>query len=127
MPAILSVEEQSLRSQALMLGRWATLVKLGMAGVVSHFANGKLAPSGTLSEQRDTRTTGEIVKRKVGAVVFLLVASVAVWAFQSEGRLHDGEIRAFLDEIHGQRGMMNVPRVDGEFLHDFILEWALLK
>lgn len=95
--------------------------------IAGRFANGKLAPSGTLSEQHDTRTRGEIVKRKVGAVAFLLVASVAVWAFQSEGRLHDGEIRAFLDEIHGQRGMMNVPRVDGEFLHDFILERALLK
>jgi hypothetical protein len=105
MPAILSVEEQSLRSQALMLGRWATLVKLGMAGVVGRFANGKLAPSGTLSEQHDTRPRGEVVKRKVGAVVFLLVASITVWAFQSEGRLHDGEIRAFLDESHGQRGI----------------------
>ena len=71
-----------------------------------------------------------MVKRKVGAGVFVLMASVAVWgagagavwAFQSEGRLDDGEIRAYLDGIHGKRGMMNVPRVDGEFLHDFIVE-----
>ena len=62
------------------------------------------------------------MKRKVGAVVFLLVTSVAVWGVQEAGRLDDGEIRAFLDEIHGKRGMMNVPRVDGKFLHDFIVE-----
>jgi predicted O-methyltransferase YrrM len=70
---------------------------------------------------------GEMMRWKVGAGVFVLVASVAVaagavWAFQSEGRLGDGEVRAFLDGIHGKRGMMNVPRVDGEFLHDFIIE-----
>ncbi len=68
-----------------------------------------------------------MVKWKVGAGVFVLVASVvvaagAVWGVQSMGRLDDGEIRAFLDGIHGKRGMMNVPRVDGEFLHDFIVE-----
>ncbi len=68
--------------------------------------------------------------RKVGAVVLVLVASVAVaaaaagvlWGVQEAGRLSDGEVRAFLDGIHGKRGMMNVPRVDGEFLHDFIVE-----
>jgi len=68
-----------------------------------------------------------MVKRKVGAGVFVLVVSVAVaagavWGAHSVGRLDDGEIRAFLDGIHGKRGMMNVPRVDGEFLHDFIVE-----
>ena len=63
-----------------------------------------------------------MVKRKVGAVVFLLVTSVAVWGVQEAARLDDGEIRAYLDGIHGKRGMMNVPRVDGEFLHDFIVE-----
>ncbi len=67
-----------------------------------------------------------MVKRKVGAVVFVLVTSAAaagvLWGVQEAGRLSDGEIRAFLDEIHGKRGMMNVPRVDGEFLHDFIVE-----
>ena len=63
-----------------------------------------------------------MVKRKVGAVVFLLVTSVAVWGVQEAARLDDGEIRAYLDGIHGKRGMMNVPRVDGEFLHDFIIE-----
>ena len=68
-----------------------------------------------------------MVKQKVGAVVFVLVASVAVaagavWGVQEAGRVDDGEIRAFLDGIHGKRGMMNVPRVDGEFLHDFIVE-----
>lgn len=68
-----------------------------------------------------------MVKRKVGAVVLVLVTSVAVaagavWGVQEAARLDDGEIRAFLDGIHGKRGMMNVPRVDGEFLHDFIVE-----
>ncbi len=63
-----------------------------------------------------------MVKWKVGAVVLLLVTSVAVWGVQEAARLDDGEIRAFLDGIHGKRGMMNVPRVDGEFLHDFIVE-----
>ncbi len=68
-----------------------------------------------------------MMRRKVGAVVLVLVASVAVaagavWGVQEAARLDDGEIRAFLDGIHGKRGMMNVPRVDGEFLHDFIVE-----
>ncbi|MCH6554870.1 MAG: methyltransferase, partial [Acidobacteria bacterium] len=68
-----------------------------------------------------------MMSRKVGAVVLVLVASVAVaagavWGVQEAARLDDGEIRAFLDGIHGKRGMMNVPRVDGEFLHDFIVE-----
>ncbi len=71
-----------------------------------------------------------MVKRKVGAGVFVLVVSVAGWGaaagagwgVQEAGRLDDGEIRAFLDGIHGKRGMMNVPRVDGEFLYDFIVE-----
>ncbi len=55
-------------------------------------------------------------------VASVAVAAGAVWGVQDVGRLGDGEIRAFLDEIHGKRGMMNVPRVDGEFLHDFIVE-----
>ena len=66
-----------------------------------------------------------MVRWKVVAAVALLVAVAAlgaVWGAQSVARLSDGEIRAILDGIHGKRGMMNVPRVDGEFLHDFIVE-----
>jgi predicted O-methyltransferase YrrM len=62
------------------------------------------------------------MKRKVCAAVFLFAASVVCCTGQAQNGLDDGEIRAYLDEIHGQRGMMNVPRVDGEFLHDFIVE-----
>lgn len=68
-----------------------------------------------------------MAERKLSAVVFVLVAAV-LWAVDvglraaEEERPNDARIRAILDEIHGRPGMMNVPRVDGEFLHDFIVE-----
>jgi len=55
-------------------------------------------------------------------VVLLLLAASFLWASQAENQLDDPAIRAYLDQIHGQAGMMNVPRADGEFLHDLILE-----
>jgi len=60
-----------------------------------------------------------MAKQKV-AVVLILTAATALWASQPDTHLDDGAIRAYLNLIHGQPGMMNVPRVDGEFLHDFI-------
>jgi predicted O-methyltransferase YrrM len=62
-----------------------------------------------------------MVKRKIGAAVFLLAASVVCCSGQAQNELDDSAIQAYLDEIHGRSGMMNVPRVDGEFLHDFII------
>lgn len=55
-------------------------------------------------------------------VLALALASAVLWATQTEAKLDDRAIRAYLDQIHGQRGMMNVSRGDGEFLHDFIVE-----
>lgn len=54
-------------------------------------------------------------------MMFLLV-SVALAAAPPRSEQDDAAIRAYLDRIHGQPGMMNVPRADGEFLHDFILQ-----
>ena len=61
--------------------------------------------------------------RRFAGLVFLVAAgAVILWAGQAAGELGDSAIRAYLDQIHGQRGMMNVPRTDGEFLHNFIIE-----
>jgi predicted O-methyltransferase YrrM len=67
-----------------------------------------------------------MAKQKV-AVVLILTAATALWASQTDTHLDDRAIRAYLDQIHGQRGMMNVPRADGEFLHDFIVKRGYKK
>jgi len=56
-------------------------------------------------------------------LALILLATLApLGAAAPEKPLDDAAIRAYLDQMHGQPGMMNVPRADGEFLHDFILE-----
>lgn len=60
--------------------------------------------------------------RRMFPVALLLLAAALLGASQAESQLDDRTIRAYLAQIHGQAGMMNVPRADGEFLHDFILE-----
>ncbi len=54
--------------------------------------------------------------------MFFLAAAMALWSAENRDRPDEAAIRAYLDEIHGQPRMWNVPRADGEFLHDFILE-----
>ena len=61
-------------------------------------------------------------QKSVVTVLVLALASTILWATQTETKLDDRAIRAYLDQIHGRRGMMNVSRGDGEFLHDFIVE-----
>ncbi|MFQ5778253.1 MAG: O-methyltransferase [Terriglobia bacterium] len=63
-----------------------------------------------------------MAKQRLLATVLLLAAGTALWAAQKETQRDDPAIRAYLDRIHGRPGMMNVPRADGEFLHDFIVE-----
>lgn len=61
-------------------------------------------------------------QKSIVTVFVLALSSAALWATQTETKLDDRAIRAYLDQIHAQWGMMNVPRADGEFLHDFIVE-----
>lgn len=58
--------------------------------------------------------------RRVPAAAILLAAGCLL--LPAEERRDDAAIRAYLDQIHGQPGMMNVPRSDGELLHRIILE-----
>jgi len=55
-------------------------------------------------------------------LALVVLAAALVPAAPAAEPLDDAAIRAYLDQMHGQSGMMNVPRADGEFLHDFILE-----
>ena len=55
-------------------------------------------------------------------LALVVLAAALVPAAPAAEPLDDAALRAYLDEMHGQSGMMNVPRADGEFLHDFILE-----
>lgn len=68
-----------------------------------------------------------MVKQQVVPAVLILAGVAALWAAQTDTQLSDRAIRAYLDQIHGQRGMMNVPRADGEFLHDFIVKRGYKK
>ncbi len=68
-----------------------------------------------------------MVKQRVVPAVLILAGVAALWAAQTDTQLSDRAIRAYLDQIHGQRGMMNVPRADGEFLHDFIVKRGYKK
>ena len=68
-----------------------------------------------------------MVKQQVVPAVLILAGVTALWAAQTDTQLSDRAIRAYLDQIHGQRGMMNVPRADGEFLHDFIVKRGYKK
>ena len=68
-----------------------------------------------------------MVKQQVVPAVLILAGVAALWAAQTDTQLSDRAIRAYLDQIHGQRGMMNVPRADGEFLHDFIVRRSYKK
>ncbi len=68
-----------------------------------------------------------MVKQRVVPAVLILAGVAALWAAQTDTQLSDRAIRAYLDQIHGQRGMMNVPRADGEFLHDFIVRRGYKK
>jgi len=60
------------------------------------------------------------VKKLLALIILAALAPLGV--APAEKPLDDDAIRAYLDQMHGQSGMMNVPRADGEFLHDFILE-----
>lgn len=68
-----------------------------------------------------------MVKQQVVPAVLILAGVAALWAAQTDTQLSDRAIRAYLDQIHGQRGMMNVPRADGEFLYDFIVKRGYKK
>jgi len=62
--------------------------------------------------------------KKLLALALLAAAALASPSRTAPAQqpLDDAALRAYLDRMHGRPGMMNVPRVDGEFLHDFILE-----
>jgi predicted O-methyltransferase YrrM len=62
------------------------------------------------------------MKKLLIFVLFAAAALAPLTVAAPEKPLDDAAIRAYLDRMHGQPGMMNVPRADGEFLHDFILE-----
>ena len=55
-------------------------------------------------------------------LALVVLAAALVPAAPAAEPLDDAALRAYLDQMHGQSGMMNVPRADGEFLHGFILE-----
>jgi predicted O-methyltransferase YrrM len=55
-------------------------------------------------------------------VALILLAALTPLSAAAPEPIDDAALRSYLDKMHGQPGMMNVPRVDGEFLHDFILE-----
>jgi predicted O-methyltransferase YrrM len=61
-------------------------------------------------------------RQKAILLLALLLVTPAGLAREAQAPLDDQAIRAYLDQIHGRPGMMNVPRADGEFLHDFIVE-----
>ena len=60
-------------------------------------------------------------RRILPMMVCGMLAVASLVAAQSGRTLDDRAIRAYLDRLHGQPGMMNVPKIDGEFLHDYIL------
>ena len=62
------------------------------------------------------------MKKLLPLSVLAVAALVPLGAAAPEKPLDDDALRAYLDQMHGQPGMMNVPRADGEFLHGFILE-----
>lgn len=61
-------------------------------------------------------------KKSLGAVLLGLFAAALLVASQETAPMTDEAMRAYLKEATGQRGMMNVPVADGEFLHDFVAE-----
>jgi predicted O-methyltransferase YrrM len=75
------------------------------------------------------RPGGRVARKKAILLLALLLVTPAGLAREAQTPVDDNAIRAYLDQIHGQPGMMNVPRADGEFLHDFIVEhgyqWGL--
>ena len=61
-------------------------------------------------------------RRIVPVMVYGVLAFASLVAAQSGRTLDDRAMRAYLERVHGQSGMMNVPKIDGEFLHDYILK-----
>jgi predicted O-methyltransferase YrrM len=55
-------------------------------------------------------------------LILIVLAALTPLTAAAPEKPDDDALRAYLDRMHGQPGMMNVPRADGEFLHDFILE-----
>ncbi|MCL6480205.1 MAG: O-methyltransferase [Firmicutes bacterium] len=60
---------------------------------------------------------------KLGLAVLLVpVAGIVFWpALQGPARMDEEALKAEFDKVR-QPGMMNVPREDGEYLHDLIVE-----
>lgn len=63
-----------------------------------------------------------VARRLTAAVaVTVALALAALGAAQGPGPLDDATIRREVERLR-QPGMMNVPRVDGEYLHDLVVE-----